>query len=527
MKTPFVFLLLFSLIVSSLESLSLSQGKVRILYNSLDPLSISQHLAFYEIHRKTPEGNKAFNHALFLLTGRNNSSFHSLFQNSLLDVGIYEMVNLVNKSQMEALEILNENQLKLIESLGKRLANRKLKGFYAKNEREVLLLPSYEIDLGRGLLLSQFGETDQDLLKVRTYEALLDLMALQIAAHLPQHASPSQMIRAMNDFIFGEIGFRFPPHSAYAKDIDLYTFLPSVLDQRRGVCLGVSILYICIAQRLGLALEMVTPPGHIYVRYSDGNNETNIETTARGVHIESEEYLTVGTHTLQERSVKEVIGLAYYNQASVYLAQENYIKALAAYKKAEQYLNNDLHLQELMAYQYLLTGEEAEGIKLLKKVIELPDDFEISKDTMAEDYLNGKTDLAGIKAFFKTVDESRSSLLEKRDALQAVIKQYPFFRAGLFSLAATWLQLHRKGEALSILETYHLIEPNDPTAEYYLALLFAERMDYNQAWKHLCNAEKIVFARNHYPKVLKEIRRELSYLCPETLILPSNGPILR
>ena len=96
--------------------------------------------------------------------------------------------------------------------------------------------------------------------------------------------------------------FRFPPHSLHAKDIDIYTFLPSVLDGRRGVCLGVSILYLCLAQRLGLDLEIITPPGHIYVRYQSPEGEMiNIETTARGIDIPSERYLGMETRKLQTK----------------------------------------------------------------------------------------------------------------------------------------------------------------------------------------------------------------------------------
>src|SRR5665647_1570782 len=105
-------------------------------------------------------------------------------------------------------------------------------------------------------------------------------MALQILARLPPKASPQQKILKINELIFDEMRFRFPPHSLYAKDIDVYTFLPSVLDSHRGVCLGVSILYLCIAQRLDLNLEMITPPGHIYVRYRTTDQTINIETTA-------------------------------------------------------------------------------------------------------------------------------------------------------------------------------------------------------------------------------------------------------
>lgn len=112
----------------------------------------------------------------------------------------------------------------------------------------------------RSFFKSQFGP---DRVRIQSYEALIDLMALQILARLPKQASAEEKIIAINTFIFDEMGFRFPPHSLYAKDIDLYTFLPSVLDSRRGVCLGVSILYLCLAQRLELPLEMITPPGPV------------------------------------------------------------------------------------------------------------------------------------------------------------------------------------------------------------------------------------------------------------------------
>src|SRR5207237_2545338 len=97
-------------------------------------------------------------------------------------------------------------------------------------------------------------------MQIQSYEANLDLMALQLRARLGDKTDPLSMIRAMNDYIFSEMHFRFPPQSLFAKEIDVYTFLPSVIDQRRGVCLGVSILYLCLAQRLGLSLEAITPP---------------------------------------------------------------------------------------------------------------------------------------------------------------------------------------------------------------------------------------------------------------------------
>ena len=183
---------------------------------------------------------------------------------------------------------------------------------------------------------------------MQSYEAMIDLMALQILAKLPEKATPEIKIRAMNRFIFEEMGYRFPPHSIWAEDVDVYTFLPSVLDSRRGVCLGVSILYICLAQRLGINLEMITPPGHIYVRYNDGNKIINIETTARGINLESDTYLGIETRSLQQRNIKEVIGLAHFNQAAVFWHQNEYEKVLNSYRKAQPYLPNDLLLTEFI-----------------------------------------------------------------------------------------------------------------------------------------------------------------------------------
>src|SRR5690606_24651461 len=120
----------------------------------------------------------------------------------------------------------------------------------------------------------------------------------------------------------------------------------------------------------------------------------------------------------------------------------------------------------------------------------------------------------GIKAFFKPVDEKRLSIIEKRDELQKVLKKYPKFSSGIFSLSVTWLQLHRQKEALETLAHYHTIDPHNPTAEYYLSALYAERYDYKNAWKHLINTEEILKERSHSPKTLKELRKELSNLSP-------------
>jgi len=500
--------------LSPLNAQEVSTAKLKALYNSLDPLSVSQHLAFYNLYSDSPEGQQALCDGYALLLGHSKESPEGIALPPLLSSSLHSLISIINKNSEECIE-LSDTELAAIDKLAYRLPHRRLSGHNATSEDEVRQLPINEIDLARGVLLSQLGNSPGEMRKIKSYEATIDLMALQILTRVSLDAPPKAKIRAINRFVFEEMGFRFPPHSTYAKDIDLYTFLPSVLDSRRGVCLGVSILYICLAQRLNLDLEIVTPPGHIFVRWHKGGETINIETTARGVNLPDEQYLGLDTRKLQQRNIKETIGMAHFNQASVFLERNEYNKAMEAYTKAQYYLGEDQLLKGLMGCTALLIGNEALGKELLEQVVDYLPDHAISKETMPEDYLNGKVSAEGVAAIFMRVDETRESLLKKRKALEDVLQKYPCFREGIFSLAANWLQLHRSGEALQVLERYHKIDPNHATVEYYLAVLYAERLDYNKSWKHLRLAEAIVKERQHDPEALLELRQELIKHCPE------------
>lgn len=496
-----------------LTALPVSPQKVRATYNSLDALSIAQHLAFYELYPETNEGKRALTEA-WKLMGAESFALTCLTLPAL-DQTVHAIIALVNSQPDQKASQINQEALLAIEKASASLGNRKLKGHYAKTEAEVLALPPEEIDLAHAIFLSQQNHDSEAFQCKRNYEAAIDLMALQIRARLPLKASPEQKIRIINDFIFHELGFRFPPHSLYAKEIDRYTFLSSVIDSRRGICLGVSVLYLALAQRLELPLEIVTPPGHIYVRYRDSTKIINIETTARGIDLDSSDYLSIDTFALQQRNLKETIGLVHFNQAADGLREEAFDKSLAAYEKARLYLPNDRLLDELSGICCILCGNDEQGKQLIKKAIDSPSSHLIGKSASCEDYLNGNADANGLRVLFLHVDETRESILNKQKLLKEIIEKYPGFRAGLFALAMTWIQLHRFGEALQLLEKYHTLDPSEPKVEYYLAILYAERYNYPKAWEHLKNAETITKTCGHAPKALKEFRNALAQKCPD------------
>lgn len=503
--------ILFFILLLLPLSLQGGSSKLKTIYSSIPKNSLLEHLAFYSLYPESVEGKKALSDALSLMNSPSNSANITIKNPDLIE-SLKRTFNLINHYQLASLDLSNE-EIELLDQLAYHLCNRKKKGYLAKTEEEILKLPPEEIDLARGLLLSQLGP-DQTR-AIRTYEAMLDLMALAIKAKLNKDSGPKEIIALINAFIFEELGYRFPPMSSFEKKIDTYTFLSSVLDSRKGVCLGVSILYLCLAERLGIPMEIVTPPGHIFVRYKDDNHHINIETTARGIHIEDEEYLSVGTKALQRRNLKEVIGLAHVNQASIFWESNELETALKSYRKAAAYLPDDLLLKELMGYALYATGDSKEGLKLLKKVQKEKPQYNVGLHPLVDDCIQGYATKEGIHALFMRVDDTEESLTKKKKILEKAIGESPLFKSAYFSLATNYLQEHKLADGLKQLLNYHTLFQGDPMAEYYLSILFMMRYHYKEAWQHLEIAEEIVKAANHKPKTLQDLRKELTKICPK------------
>ncbi len=252
------------------------------------------------------------------------------------------------------------------------------------------------------------------------------------------------------------------------------------------------------------------------MRYVAPNGEVvNIETTARGIDVPSERYLGLETRKLQQRSVKEVIGLAFMNQAAVSWHRKDAETAVKLYEKARPFLGDDYLLNMFLGFNYLFVGREKEGRSLLEKVKGVVPDHAIGRDTVAEDYLAGLASAEAIQTIYSEVNETRSSILEKQKRLEAIAAQFPQFRQGVFHLAVTWLQLGREKEALPLLERYIAMHPQDATVNYYLSAIHFQRHNFNQAWKYLRSAEELVQAKNHKPHALQELRQGLQRACPE------------
>lgn len=501
-------LLLVLLVSISAPLLTYNDKQLTSLYNGLDPQSITQHIALYKLYPNQPVGEKALKHVHELLkkcqSNRETLSHLPSFNESI-DGFVFFMLG---KGIQE--DYLSEEYLSAIEAISSHLGNRKLKGYNAQTEEEVLALPSHEIDLGRAILLAQ-QEKEPDLNWLRNYEAQLDFLALQVLARLPEKPTPKEMIREINHVLFFDLKYRFP--NQYIQD-QHYNFsqLSAVLDNRQGVCLGTTIVYLCIAQRLNLPLEIITPPGHIYLRYNDGENITNIETTHRGVHVPSDVYYSVNVKFLKQIDLKATIAGVYLNLGTTNLMDNGYDKAVACYEKGLRYNPQDALLTLMAGFAHAFNQEPKEAKKLFQQYKNLSfDDVVTPFDLDAHKiYLNQPIELDLLKAALIPPKEQKKELLEARkELLEQGLKRHPQFIAGWSMLASIYGSLSEPKKAIDALLHIHNQNPNIAHVEFSLALLYNEELNFPASWKHFHQCEALLEHEKVDVKIMTDVKRML------------------
>ena len=108
------------------------------------------------------------------------------------------------------------------------------------------------------------------------YLTMLDRIASELDTRLGGHAGADgpRFVRIANDYLFHELGFR-------GNDSDYYhpgnSCLDVVLDQRTGIPITLSLVYIEVARRLGRPVFGIGLPGHFVVQYRDAEYSTYID----------------------------------------------------------------------------------------------------------------------------------------------------------------------------------------------------------------------------------------------------------
>ena len=124
----------------------------------------------------------------------------------------------------------------------------------------------------------------------KDFEKELDRLAVLLKARLGRARTGKEKVEQLAALLHGELGLKtareVPPEQ---DDADHY-FPHATLARKQGVCLGLGLLYLMLAERTGLPLSPVHAPQHLYLRYDDGKERWSVEPTRAGLIFDEEAF---------------------------------------------------------------------------------------------------------------------------------------------------------------------------------------------------------------------------------------------
>jgi regulator of sirC expression with transglutaminase-like and TPR domain len=113
------------------------------------------------------------------------------------------------------------------------------------------------------LLIAQLDDPEVD---VAAYLRQVDRMAAEIRANLPDKADRPQRLKALDKYLFEQNGFHGSRYEYYHA---ANSHMHRVIDDRVGLPITLSVLYMDLARRLDVELLGIGLPGHFVVRLAD------------------------------------------------------------------------------------------------------------------------------------------------------------------------------------------------------------------------------------------------------------------
>ncbi len=185
-------------------------------------------------------------------------------------------------------------------------------------------VPDGEPDLLLAALL--LAQLDNREVRPEYYVRRVDEISEEIRGELTEDADDSQRLQALDRWLFELNGFRGSENQYYASS---NSYLNEVIDDREGLPIALSVLYIEIAKRLNLNVHGVGLPGHFIVRYDRAADSPATEwidvfhqgermtkdaldrhMRERGLRLESHFVAAQEPVAIVERMLRNLLGLA-------------------------------------------------------------------------------------------------------------------------------------------------------------------------------------------------------------------------
>jgi Flp pilus assembly protein TadD len=265
-----------------------------------------------------------------------------------------------------------------------------------------------------------------------------------VIAGIPSNSIPG----ALNSFVFDSLGLQFVDDRSSTDAI----FPDCVLRNKKGSCLGISLVYLLIGERLNLSLYGVVVPGHFFVRYGTGAAARNIETMKQGKSFPDSWYnekfvspagSSPDFHSLSNEEVKGVI---CFTEGNIYLEKKNYDTALKEFKRAAGSIPWYAEVWGNLAVAQGETGQTNSALQSLDKA-------------------------RSIAPLLRNLDKNRASLLLKKNDFKGALQAYhaalnraPDDPSVLYGMGYAYYALGQREQAKTVLGKLNSLHPDYPGA---------------------------------------------------------------
>lgn len=96
-------------------------------------------------------------------------------------------------------------------------------------------------------------------------QAEIDILAARLMRRLPSDTSSIQKLRMLNHFFYQELGFAGNINDYYTPD---NSYLHRVISTRRGIPISLAVVYMELAEQIGLNVKGISFPGHFLMKLS-------------------------------------------------------------------------------------------------------------------------------------------------------------------------------------------------------------------------------------------------------------------
>lgn len=204
-----------------------------------------------------------------------------------------------------------------------------------KDFRQAVRGAEKDIDLGRAALA--MAASDYPHLDIDGYLSRIGELAAIAAARLGAGAGVYRSLAALNHVLFKEHGFRgnrehyFDPRNS---------FLNEVLDRKTGIPISLSVLYMEVAQKIGVTLQGIGFPGHFLVKVLGDRDDIVLDPFNQGEILSRESLeamldrlyggkMALDPILLQPISKKQILRRMLNNLKLIYMRQNDWIKGLS------------------------------------------------------------------------------------------------------------------------------------------------------------------------------------------------------